>query len=1682
MEWKVPKWYGRFKKILAMFLVAVTVASSFSVTSHATGEDASNDTDVISTSFYKLSSAAAGYFSDKLSRKEYDKLTASSSTAGGLLGYCDEADTSGMIVDWIQSALSTSSVTYSYSALSHVDVDSTSSEENGNPYVTYATYGRLLSGLGLDDTATGAESMTRRITGGIMWALYGLSSIVNTVFKGMITLLKMLNPFRLFYNEDGTPMVANMDELNAESADLAASDLADYVSDWYRYLNGTFAWAIVIPFATIGLIWALLMTRRDKKYELKKFLWRIAFVTIAVPMMGSIYTHALNWTDDMLDSGRIPSTKLIASLFVDFEGWAREHRLGVDTLPDTVSLSWSHALQQPSGNSVLNLRQTALAINAGVLDGLESIYEDASNSDDMSEWNSSVMDSEASDLTFEAISSVQDLLTRYMEGTFYYASDLEAEWKSSRAYSDVESMIQDTDTLNDWMNDKGHPYILGTNDADLWYHDGQLSRQGYNFGQGTNKGLSNMALYNYLSSKFTPAGVVVYSNEKAASGFVREAHYSVNMIGTGMMKALFYANAAILLACLVVMSICYGFGMLIANIKRTIQVLMSVPMAVMGSLRFGAKMMAHVMMLAIEILVTIFLYVVASELLMLVTGAFDALIGPLFKSNTVTIGLGGTAMNLVFSADALLQIELIVSSILYIWLTITLVKYRKQGVRAVDEMMADVINRLVPGARDSDMIRPDKPGIGNRLAGAAGAAAGAAVTGKVMQAQQNASNEEVSDEVSETPDGVAAGDGANVNVDNDDNSSTTSNVEESADGEGFDSSDSRESAAGRQVMEAESLDGTAGSGGTGVDHQAEQDGTGTGIDQGDNIEVQEAQPTELDADSDTNDSAGGAAAGGVGADSTDETHRGTKAGSKAGNAGASGTGAQQAAASMEAAAKELNQAQAQKQALEKAAGMSGAEAVAKAGGSTVNGEHHKKASEAGFQQAAAGKGTGTKDAKPAGMDAKAAAAASAAMAAYGGSGFDEKNGVAKAVSGQMSQAAGAVAAAETAKGASLTEAEASAAGSAAAAMLNKPEAVARDAAVAAADAVSGGQASAAEKQAVANGAAAMAKGPSEKQMVSDAAVAMAKQAAAADGKTLSASAESKIREKAGASVDAMKQNATMGATTQNAAMMGANAAVGGNPLSAEDKQIATQTAQAAVERSKRATSASGLAYSSAMEAGKAANGGKPLSGAQAEAVKSAANKASRQIQSAALTAAESAKGAPLTSAERQEVVDGCAVQCAQQASVNAMEAIQERPLSAESRQAAMSAAADHVASVRANNTQEAVAQRAAVQTANAVRKQHGQAALGRKAYGGLRQNVSNATSQAVAQSSVEAMAGRASLEAASSVMAGNGHTGMSEAQAQSFVSGGQGAVMQAQMNQSASAVAGRAGEYAGRQMSEKAYRGAGTAEEMAAEGRKAAGYVSAAKAGTQSAFGGGAPAGEERSYQVNAATQVPSVARNQAVSAQVTRQQSMTNRAREAGRRGAMQPMPSGRLTNRDIRNYAAMVGAGAFLASGSSGLGKSLGSGLQQGASYAMMSQVVQQQQTQQYQQLASAMRAEAGTTRAEVAALRAHMLASGYSKEQVSSILANATAVPNPAPQPKQQAQSAQRRNGQRAEVYRQNGSRMERQEPMREKPRSRFEILREAKEKERAARYGGRNAGGKSLHRSMDGDGSGNGYSEI
>lgn len=712
-----------FGAVSAVLLVIILIFSSV-ITSSADVE--------VDYSFYNLSSAASAHMNkvfspsndENSSLRLYGQSTSSSTgNAGTYIGYCDSEKTGGIIYGWIMSALSSSSSTYSYKTFAD--------SAGQNAFYYYTQYGNLLNQLGLDSTAAEGMDFMRFISGGLMLIAYGLSISVVGIFSIVFSVLKFLNPFNIFV---GIPKVAEYMGYTSNPNSIFAS-LFNSVTSWYNAIQNI-SWAITVPLFFIVLVLSLLLLRTaNRGAKIKKYLIRIAFIAIGVPICAALYTSCLNSMSSMLTNGTSAPTKVIASTFVDFESWVEHSQLRP---PNNAVLSINNGASgrdnltgggTVSNSSFTKLRDTCMYINAQsqAISGFTSSHVLGYSAGGSLTYDSIENTSESTSTSGSGVLDTINILIRYTSNDFYHASDWESR-KNQLEHNDAwEDWFKDMSNGDNWKIDPNDGEFLATDIADKLLFDGTLMYNGDKYTATIGrKGLSTLSMYNYLSTKFTSSSVVVYSNEKSSSGFVRESHHSVNLIGgSGFMSFLYYLNAITLLGAYTVIGWFYAISMCITNLKRGIKSIASIPFALLGSIPAIAKTITYVIMLIVEIIGTFFVYSLVSELLFSINNMIEGLLSSAFNTASnifATISLDNTTAT-ILGGNIVMMLIIIAQSIFVIAFTVMAVKLRKSIVKTLDEFVGNFIDRLFD-TNNTALPSQKEPGMLGQGAGAVAAGIG----------------------------------------------------------------------------------------------------------------------------------------------------------------------------------------------------------------------------------------------------------------------------------------------------------------------------------------------------------------------------------------------------------------------------------------------------------------------------------------------------------------------------------------------------------------------------------------------------------------------------------------------------------------------------------------------------------------------------------------------------------------------------------------------------------------------------------------------------------------------------------------------------------------------------------------------------------------------------------------------
>lgn len=765
---KLKKWYrGIFFALACLLLCSAAVVVTVPMTVLADEEEEENE----NFSLYNVS-LIIGQYMDRQTKPDEDgdiKGIASmksgnsyicTGNAGAFTGYADKS--------WLSGLLSSSSKKQSYSSLQKMP---TGSSGTSSAIFYYAQYGYLLGQLGLDSVSADSAVSMSLVSGGAMWAVYMMSLLVPSLFSIAIKVLKTMNPFMWMGEAINATGLANFaDKMDTLAAGSPLAGVVGMLNNLFTALN-SISWQVVVPLMFLSLIasWLLFRNAQATNNKLRKFIIMVFFLVVGLPICGGCYTGALNAMDDAVSSGNSASARLIASTFVDFESWAKNGRLSpVDGGCFRVAGGGDDdAVGGPSAEAYQKVRATAYYINqkyafGGTLSGAAPFAVTGNAATQAAQWNSTLANNTSRDDS--AVDYARSLLERFMSGEKYNSGDYEGDVKAElRAQTGDEGKA--VNKMFEWSSEVQHFFTVNQDgdDADakmeaakkrffdmdafggnynvfsngtIAFNNSGLTNGTYVKGSGASGssplkvnekgGLSSVSMYNYLNTDFGNTNMVAYSPKEASSGFVIKSHSSVSLVGRGWMSVLYWLNAFMLLGSFTVIGLFYGFAIIFANFKRSIKLLMAIPFAMTGMAASVAKVVTYTLMLIIEIVGTIFMYQLVTEILMGLSNVIEMPFA--MAMNNDLSGVSGRSKILLSGC-------LLISSLVYFIFTLISLKLRKTVVKTMDEIAGDVVDKFI-GAK-SGIPGGNQPGILGKAADSVGRGVGMAAGNMMANKMMN---------------------------------------------------------------------------------------------------------------------------------------------------------------------------------------------------------------------------------------------------------------------------------------------------------------------------------------------------------------------------------------------------------------------------------------------------------------------------------------------------------------------------------------------------------------------------------------------------------------------------------------------------------------------------------------------------------------------------------------------------------------------------------------------------------------------------------------------------------------------------------------------------------------------------------------------------------------------------------
>lgn len=752
----------RFTKRIIALVVMLVLAGGAALAS-AGPASAADDDDMANYSFYKLSSALAAFFSNaqspeanatKVSPDVWESVLTEPGNAGSMLGYVDRNEVFSL--EFLNSQISASSSATGYGTLVQNAAEDGAKATNTPGLLDYAHFGATLSAMGLDEVKSGMTiNIVGPVAGGLMLLLYVFTGLVDLLFGGIISTLKILNPFKLFFEGVKAINPTFADGMTAGSTAWGPfSGLGQWIAGWYGALN-TMAWQVIVPLFLGFLVLALLLAKKmDRGTAIKKFVIRIIFIGMGLPLVGSMYTGVLNSMGDASSSGSAGSTQVVLSTYVDFENWAFKSRLYV---PQGALIEWDAEKGKPTAAAMSNVRNTALEINKTTNDDWKVIKSSMAVGQDQSWSNAAIGDAGAEAGGLEGYKATVDLLTRYITGTPIHAASYESSVKGQiNTKAPFTNGEEGKKTVREWFTNfddskkelpgitnadsvANNPVIRAnnglkatpagsTNEVKKFTTDNQWGCDYWVSGKDGNVrqcNMSTLAMYNYLNTKFEADSMTHYSSKNTTSGATREMHQSVTQVGNGMMGMLYWLNSVVLLGSFVVLGLTYALSMLFSNIKRGFQLMTAIPFATIGALPGIAKVIVYTVAMVVEVILTLFLYRFMQTFLISVPQIVEMPFSSMVNGDSLFSAV--TRSNLQLGGQ-MVMVMTVLSILALIMFTVIALRVRGSIIKAINEVVTKIIDKFM----DTNVAPPGGGGAMKNLAGGMAQGAGMAAASKAM--------------------------------------------------------------------------------------------------------------------------------------------------------------------------------------------------------------------------------------------------------------------------------------------------------------------------------------------------------------------------------------------------------------------------------------------------------------------------------------------------------------------------------------------------------------------------------------------------------------------------------------------------------------------------------------------------------------------------------------------------------------------------------------------------------------------------------------------------------------------------------------------------------------------------------------------------------------------------------------
>lgn len=623
--------------------------------------------------------------------------------AGNYLGVRDRDRSKGSVFSVVEITKANSSISYDTLGIGpNGNTPVFGNGDTGLDFTGYIIYGEAMKSAGLDALDGNMFwKPIRTVQGILLWA--GLSAIraIDSMWGVIGNVLQTLNPFNLF--TEGIRLVSKTQDFTGYSDDSWMVTLGKYIGDWYNALYGISVYVTIPLMIGFIILWWMLSKNFAKSLGwLKKAIAILAFFLVLLPLMGRVYTDAIG---SMADTGTTsqPVDKYFNSILYDFQTNVEQNGLSTNGF----ELTYDREAQSLTGKTVValqdmvekanseadgNFASTTVATNRAKtgedqLDASKNLDKQLEN---IKEQTETAKDAVKSDLIMQRIIA-------YMTNKVYLASDYESAFKKGKSVDDVFGELKDKTKVVQYIADgfpKGKPVLMqATNDG----NNVKVSTTG-KYTTVTTEGknsFSPLATYNYLSSDFQGRSVLMTSATKSSSLIARSNHFSVNIVGGGLLSLFLFLEAVFLTGTLAIVGFMYIAGMMKDSLTGMFTIIVNTFKVGFGVAGGIAKVIGAFVMLLLSAFGTMFMYQIFKEVIFAVPTALRKLVD--------TIPNGDNAI----VASSYLAFKSCIIMVLCFYVGKIAIQNRKQFITGFNETIENIVHQIV-GTRPSGNAQPLK--------------------------------------------------------------------------------------------------------------------------------------------------------------------------------------------------------------------------------------------------------------------------------------------------------------------------------------------------------------------------------------------------------------------------------------------------------------------------------------------------------------------------------------------------------------------------------------------------------------------------------------------------------------------------------------------------------------------------------------------------------------------------------------------------------------------------------------------------------------------------------------------------------------------------------------------------------------------------------------------------------------